>query len=58
MSERYGATKGPDEKYPDFPKRISYLIGPDGTIVRAYEVADVNTHPQQVLDDLAAARAE
>ena len=57
MSEQYGATKGPDEQYPDFPKRISYLIGPDGTIVRAYQVTDVNTHPQQVLDDLRVARS-
>ena len=55
VSQVYGAAKGPDEKWPDFPRRISYLIGPDQRIVRAYEVGDVNTHPQQVLDDLTAA---
>ena len=55
MSEAYGAAKQADEQWPDFPKRISYLIGPDGTVVQRYEVADVSTHPQHVLDDLAAA---
>jgi peroxiredoxin len=57
VSEAYGAAKQPDEQWPDFPKRISYLIGPDGTVVRRYEVTDVSAHPQQVLDDLAAATA-
>jgi thioredoxin-dependent peroxiredoxin len=56
VSEAYGASKGPDEQFPDFPKRISYLVAPDGTIARRYEVTDVNTHPQHVLDDLQAAR--
>jgi len=26
----YGAAKGADEQYPDFPKRITYLIDPEG----------------------------
>jgi peroxiredoxin len=53
VGEAYGAKKGPDEKYPDFPSRISYLIDPDGRIARAYQVSDVSTHPADVLADLA-----
>jgi peroxiredoxin Q/BCP len=33
-------------------KRISYLIGPDGKIVKAYEKVDASTHPEEVLEDL------
>ena len=33
-------------------KRISYLIGPDQTIVKAYDGVDYNTHPQDVLNDI------
>ena len=57
MGEAYGAKKGPDEQFPDFPRRITYLIDPEGIIVRAYVVTDVKTHPDEVLADLHAARA-
>ena len=53
----YEAKKGPDENFPDFPKRVTYLIAPDGTIARAWQVTDVKTHPDEVLTDLRAARA-
>jgi peroxiredoxin len=52
----YGAQKGPDEQYPDFPKRHAYLIDPNGVIRKAYEVKDVAAHAGEVLDDLAALR--
>jgi peroxiredoxin len=42
-----------DDPYPDFPKRISYLIDPDGVIRRSYEVTDVDGHADAVLADLA-----
>jgi peroxiredoxin len=35
-----------------FAKRLAYLIDPDGTIRRSYEVADVNTFAGDVLADL------
>jgi peroxiredoxin Q/BCP len=54
----YGAARGPDEQYPDFPKRISYLIDPDGVIRRAYEVTDVDGHADAVLADLEELQAE
>lgn len=47
---KYGAA---DDRDSGFAKRISYLIGPDGTIARVYgEVAPAD-HPAQVLNDLA-----
>jgi peroxiredoxin Q/BCP len=36
-----------------FPRRISYLVGPDGKVLRAYNKVDPATHARQVLDDLA-----
>lgn len=46
----YGACEAADAGY---AKRISYLIGPDGTIVRAYHEVAPAKHPGQVLEDLA-----
>lgn len=40
-----------DDADPDWPRRISYLIGPDRHIVRAYETVNPSTHPAQVLAD-------
>ena len=40
----------PDD--PDWPRRISYLIGPDQRIVKAYATVDPATHPAQVLADV------
>lgn len=34
------------------PKRISYLIAPDGTIAKAYATVSPATHAQEVIDDL------
>jgi len=45
----YGAD---DPSDPGFPRRISYLIGPDRRIVKAYDPVVVTTHPAQVLADL------
>ncbi len=50
----YGACDTPDAEY---ARRISYLIGPDGRIVRAYDAVKASEHPQQVLADLAPTAA-
>ena len=50
----YGAERGADEHYPDFPKRITYLIDPNGDIAKVYEVTDPGGHPDEVLADLRA----
>jgi thioredoxin-dependent peroxiredoxin len=44
-----------DPAAPDWPRRISYLIGPDRRIVKAYPRVNSSTHPAQVLADLANA---
>ena len=33
-------------------KRISYLIGSDGNILKAYKTVKAAEHPEQVLNDL------
>jgi peroxiredoxin Q/BCP len=33
------------------PKRISYLIGADGTVLKAYPKVSPGTHAQEVLND-------
>ena len=53
----YEATRPPDDQYAAMPKRVSYLIDPDGIIRRAYEVKDVAGHADEVLADLATLRA-
>ena len=42
---------------PDYPKRISYLIGPDRRVKRVYAKVKPAEHPAQVLADLAALRS-
>jgi len=52
----YETTRDPGEKFADFPKRISYLINPDGVITHHYEVTDPGGHAGVVLADLEAAQ--
>ena len=42
----YGATTSSTEGY---PKRIAYLIDPEGRIARVWEKVDVKTHAAEVL---------
>jgi peroxiredoxin len=43
-----------DPSDPGWPARISYLIGPDRRIVKAYATVVPAKHPAQVLADVAA----
>lgn len=52
----YEVLRDADDKYADYPQRISYLIDPEGSIVKSYEVADPAGHGAEVLVDLAAAK--
>jgi peroxiredoxin Q/BCP len=45
----YGAA---DTKDAGSAKRISYLIGPDGRIRKAYPKVNAAAHPEEVLKDL------
>jgi peroxiredoxin len=47
----YGACDSPDARSAN---RISYLIGTDGKIRNAWEKVSPATHPQEVLEILAA----
>ena len=46
-----------DDPYADYPKRIAYLIDPDGTIAAADEVTDPGGYGAEALATLAAAQA-
>jgi len=37
-----------------FAKRISYLVGPDGRVLKAYPKVDPKTHAKEVLGDYKA----
>jgi peroxiredoxin len=52
VGERYETTRAPEESSPEFAKRRTYLIDPEGRIVTAYRVSDIPGHAGQVLDDL------
>jgi peroxiredoxin Q/BCP len=41
------------DRRPPVARRISYLVGPDGTVVKAYPDVAPATHAQGVLADLA-----
>lgn len=42
----YGACDSPAEAY---PRRISYVIGPDGRVEHAFPKVDARSHPAAVL---------
>lgn len=44
--------RGPDDPYPDFALRFSFLIDPDGVVRKVYEVTDREGHAGEVLADL------
>ena len=51
MSATYGAL-APGKR--GFPSRISYWIGPKGTVVKAYPEVSPGSHASDVLEDLNA----
>ena len=52
VGELYETKRAPAERNPEYAKRRTYLIDPQGTIVKAYRVSDIPAHPDQVLADL------
>ena len=54
----YHAEREPGEDYYDWgvPRRITYLIDPEGRIAAAYDLTgqDLDSHAAQVLADIAA----
>ena len=49
MGVAYGAAEDASARS---ARRISYVIGPDGLIERAYATVKAAAHPGQVLEDL------
>jgi peroxiredoxin Q/BCP len=45
----YGAADSPAT---GVPRRITYVIGPDGTILQAHEKVDAKSHPRAILESL------
>ncbi len=57
VGEAYGVARAPDDKFAAFPRRYSFLIGPDGIIRHVYDVTDVAQHADVVLADIERATA-
>ena len=56
MGEAYEVLRPEDGGLAAFPLRISYLIGPDGTIARAYDLnapTALDEHAADLLADIA-----
>ena len=53
-----GVEREPDDPRFGWPKRVTYLIDPAGTVRRAYLVTDNATHAEEVLTDLRSLREE
>jgi peroxiredoxin len=56
MGRAYGAARPDDHEYANWAKRVTFLIDPEGTVRGAWEVRDLQTHIQEVLDTLAEAK--
>jgi len=54
VGTRYEVMRDDDDQYVAFPRRLSYLIDPEGVIRRSYLVSDVAGHADEVLRDLSA----
>jgi peroxiredoxin Q/BCP len=54
VGQLYGTAREQGEDWADFAKRKSFLIDPEGVVVKTYAVRDVNAHPDEVLADLRA----
>ena len=57
IGRRYHAEREPGEDYYEYglPRRLTYLIDPEGRIAAAYDLAgqDLASHAAQVLADIA-----
>ena len=56
MGRAYDAARPDDDPLASLPRRVSYLIDPDGVIRRSYHVTDTAGHAAEVLADLEQLR--
>jgi peroxiredoxin Q/BCP len=54
----YETKRAPEESSPEFAKRRTYLIDPEGVIRRSYRVSDIPVHPEEVLEDIRRLKTE
>lgn len=52
VGRAFGVVRPATDRYADYSRRYSFLVDPDGTIRRTYDVADVDGHAEAVLADL------
>ena len=52
VGRTYQVTRSPDDERANYALRIAYLIDPDGTIRKAYEVTDTGGFASEALRDL------
>lgn len=57
VGEQYGALRPADDPYPDYARRVSFLIDDEGRIAGRYEVKDTAAHASDVLADLRELQA-
>lgn len=53
----YEVARSAGEQYSQYPRRYSYLIGPDSVIQRSYDVVDVAGHAAVVLAGIRSLQA-
>jgi peroxiredoxin Q/BCP len=52
VGEAYGTARPPDDDWAAVSRRSTFLIDPDGSVAKIYDVKDVGGHPDEVLNDL------
>jgi peroxiredoxin Q/BCP len=48
----YGAARPADDPYPQYARRVTYVIDPEGTVLKTYEVTDIDQHLNELLVDV------
>jgi peroxiredoxin len=52
LGDTFDVVRTADEGNPDYPRRKTFLIDPDGVIRKIYTVTDTAAHPDEVLADI------
>lgn len=57
VGEAYGTKRPDDHEWAIAPRRLSFLIDPEGKIFKTYKVQDLAGHADEVLQDLQEAQS-
>jgi peroxiredoxin len=52
VGEAYGTARPPGDDWAAVARRRTFLIDPEGTVRKVYDVKDFSGHPDEVLADL------